>query len=88
MMKNTRRNGKLDGRDRFSMTFLVTLTINFCLSKAGLQRDVTPARPLLTASGADGFFPDYLLVWEVYSSIKATQIKENTSVSLNEEPSH
>lgn len=48
MMKNTRRNGKLDGGDRFSMTFLVTLTINFCLSKAGLQRDVTlrpPASP-------------------------------------------
>lgn len=46
MMKNTRRNGKLDAGSRFSMTFLVTLTINFCLSKAGLrlQRDLTPVR--------------------------------------------
>lgn len=40
MMKNARRNGKLDGGERFSMTFLVTLTINFCLSKAGPLRDV------------------------------------------------
>lgn len=86
MVKNTRQSGKLGGGDRFSMTFLVTLTRNLCLSKAGLQRDVTPACPLPTASGADVFFPDDLLVCELHSSIKATQIKEKTSGSFDGEP--